>query len=853
METFRFLLFRITGCMLVAFCFVPRVTAQLVFVPDTSLRSALNQWVPGAVDASGYLDTGNSAVVAQNTLELGVNWTPADLTGIDALGNLASLSITGLCFDPMWGEYGPCDSISISIPNWPAGLSSLRLDKGTWGMLPPFSVDLSSLYLDIKGLSVIPPVPNGVADLTVFDQTTLTAFPAIPASVEYLSLTSRGNTFPSLPEGITRLALNGNGTSLVACPPLPDSVDSLSLYNIIDTSIPNWPASAQTIIVNRMPNLVQLGPWPSGLQHLRLGALDSLSNILPYPPSLEYLELWSLHMLDSLPTWPNAIQSSFVSDLPVTVLPPFPSGLGMLEISYMGQLACLPMLPVGLTTLYIDVDIGLPLTATPLTCLPNIPSGMQNYSGPYGTPLAGPLGPDMLCTSLNSTCEFLNPAATGTTYWDQNANGTRDAGEPGYPYVILHQQPGGAMHGVAVDGTYAWPMPIGDYTVSASANNPYVQSIAPAQHALSFTSAGEVSTENDFGVVLQPNVQDLRIDLTGPWGQPGFDSYGTITCENVGSMVVDATVTFQLDAVQSWVSAMPVPLSVVGNTITWDLPALQVGETRQIALVVHTDSTVALGTPLVQTAEVGPVASDATPSDNMSTVNTEVIGSYDPNDKQVQPAMLSSADVAAGNNELTYTIRFQNTGTWSAAKVMVVDTLSPDLQWSSFRKISSSHPCTWELDASGVLSFLFDPINLPDSANDEPNSHGFVKFAIKPTTTLPLGATIANTAAIHFDFNAPVITLPALFTVAEPTGIPERMNAALVIYPNPVIDVLWVTTGLVGEATVKVFDAMGRELISRTIHAQPRMALPVGALPSGSYAVRITSASGFRSAHFVKQ
>lgn len=850
MKTIGYQLARAGFCALVALCFISHSTAQLVFVPDTSLRSALNVWVPGAVDASGYLDTGNPAVLAQNTMQLGVNWTPADLTGIDALGNLTSLSITGLCFDLMSGEYGPCDSDSISIPNWPVGLSSLRLYKGTWGMFPPFPVDLSSLYLDVKGLSVIPPVPNGVVGLTVFDQPTLTALPAIPSSVEYLSLTSRGNAFPTLPEGITWLSLNGYGTALVACPPLPDSIDSLSLYNITNTSIPQWPASAQTIIVDRMPNLSQLAPWPSGLQHLRLSGLESLPSILPFPPSLEQLELWGLHMLDSLPAWPNGIQSIFVADLPVTVLPPFPSSVDNLDISYLGQLACLPLLPDGLTALYIDSDVGLPLTHTPLTCLPNHPPALVLYWGDLSPTT---FNPDMLCTSLNSTCDFLNPAATGTTYWDQNANATRDAGEPGYPYVTLHQQPGSAMHGVAGDGTYAWPMPIGDYTLSASANNPYVQSIAPAQHALSFTAAGEVSTGNDFGVVLQPNVQDLRIDLTGPWGQPGFDSYGTITCENVGTMAVDATVTFQLDAVQSWVSAMPVPLSVVGNTITWDLPALQVGEARQIDLVAHTDSTVDLGTPLVQTAEVGPVASDATPSDNMSTVNTEVFGSFDPNDKQVQPVALSSAAVVAGNDELTYTVRFQNTGTWPAVKAMVVDTLSPDLQWSTFRKISSSHACSWELSDAGVLTFQFDPIDLPDSTNNEAQSHGFVKFAIKPATTLQLGMTVANSADIYFDFNVPVRTPAAVFTVDDQATVSEILPAMMQIYPNPVRDVLWVELNTTAQTTLQIFDAMGREHSSKNVSFGGVINVDVNGLAPGPYSLRCTSKEGIGSAKFMKR
>lgn len=309
--------------------------------------------------------------------------------------------------------------------------------------------------------------------------------------------------------------------------------------------------------------------WPSTLARLTLWDTDALGTLPPFPPGLERIHLESSNglttsVMDSLPSWPNGIQFIWLENMPFSELPPFPAGLKDLYINFLYELTCLPVLPSGLMNLIME-------TGGP-TCLPNIPPNASvNWNGYDAS------DPDLLCTALNSSCEFLNPVATGTTYWDQNANGMRDAGEPGYPHVTLHLQPGSAMHGVATDGTYAWPMPMGNYTLSASAYNPYVQSIAPAQHALSLTATGEVSTGNDFGVVLQPNVQDLRIDLTGPSGQPGFDTYGTITCENVGTMPVDATVTFALDAAQSWVDATPAPLSVAGNTITWSLPALQVG------------------------------------------------------------------------------------------------------------------------------------------------------------------------------------------------------------------------------------------------------------------------------------
>lgn len=874
MNTFGSFFARIACCTLVAFWLVPPSSAQLVLIPDHNLRSALNEWVPGAVDASGYLDTGNPAVLAQPSFSLTVDWTPADLTGIDALGHLEELSISSQCYLVMSDQYVPCDSSHCSIPAWPDGLLALRLNRGTWSTLPPFPINLNLLHLNVTGMPVIPTLPEGITDLGLVDKSTLSTLPELPASVLRLSITSIGHAIPDLPGGLAYLNLHG--VTGITVPPMPNALDSIYLSSFGDAAITAWPTAARLIKLTGMSNLMQVADWPPALQvlqihgapnlaqlppvwsstlaNLQLWHTDALAALPAFPPGLETIGLASYGLdslpaaLVSLPPWPIGIQYIFLASMPFTDLPPLPAGLQVLDISYLPELTCLPLLPEGLSTLLVDVD-GLSLPPTPITCVPNFPpNALINWGGSVINN-----NPDLLCTALNSSCPFLNPVATGTSYWDQNANGTRDSGEPGYPYVTLHQQPGSAMHGVATDGTYAWPMPIGTYTLSASSDNPYVQGIAPAQHTLSFTVAGEVSTGNDFGVTLQPNVQDLRIDLMGPAGQPGFDSYGTITCENLGSIPTDATVTFQLDAIQSWVGATPAPSTVAMNTITWNLAALQVGETRQIALVVHTGSTVALGTPLVQTAEAGPLASDASPDDNVSTFEAEVVGSYDPNDKQVLPHTLSLAEVAAGNEELIYTIRFQNTGTWPAVKVKVADTLSSDLQWTTFRKVSSSHACNWELSGAGVLSFQFDPIDLPDSVTNEPLSHGFVKFAIKPRTTLPLGTTVANSADIFFDFNAPVRTLPAVFTVDDGSGVPETGPAAMHVYPNPVRDVLWVNLPTSAHTILQVFDARGREHIRQVAVSKEVTSVPMQGLAPGPYSLRCTSERGTWATKFLKR
>ena len=65
------------------------------------------------------------------------------------------------------------------------------------------------------------------------------------------------------------------------------------------------------------------------------------------------------------------------------------------------------------------------------------------------------------------------------------------------------------------------------------------------------------------------------------------------------------------------------------------------------------------------------------------------------------------------------------------------------------------------------MRFNFPNINLPDSTNDEPNSHGYVQFSIKLHDSIPLGTALSNTSFIYFDFNPPVQTNTVTDTVTD--------------------------------------------------------------------------------------
>ncbi|UYZ61231.1 DUF7619 domain-containing protein [Hymenobacter latericus] len=137
-----------------------------------------------------------------------------------------------------------------------------------------------------------------------------------------------------------------------------------------------------------------------------------------------------------------------------------------------------------------------------------------------------------------------------------------------------------------------------------------------------------------------------------------------------------------------------------------------------------------------------------------------IVDSFDPNDKQVLPAGVTDQRYTPTNTPLRYRIRFQNTGTDDAYRVVLVDTLDAHLDLTTLQAGAASHPYRLSVTGQGrpVLTFTFAGLSLPPSARNEPASHGFVDFTIQPKSGLPPKTRIDNFADIFFDYNEPVRT-----------------------------------------------------------------------------------------------
>jgi len=166
----------------------------------------------------------------------------------------------------------------------------------------------------------------------------------------------------------------------------------------------------------------------------------------------------------------------------------------------------------------------------------------------------------------------------------------------------------------------------------------------------------------------------------------------------------------------------------------------------------------------------------------------EIIGSYDPNDKLVTPAGVGESHDIYKGDELTYKIRFQNTGNDTAFTVVLVDTLDFEhLNISTLEVLNSSHPYSLSVEDAQILNFTFSDILLVDSTTNEPASHGFITFKINQFKENEIGDVIENKAYIYFDYtNFQIIPL----FVGVENGTVNHLFAK--VYPNPASEMFYI-------------------------------------------------------------
>lgn len=226
----------------------------------------------------------------------------------------------------------------------------------------------------------------------------------------------------------------------------------------------------------------------------------------------------------------------------------------------------------------------------------------------------------------------------------------------------------------------------------------------------------------------------------------------------------------------------------------------------------------------------------------------QVTLAYDPNDKMAIPSGVGPEHLLAANRPIEYTIRFQNTGTDTAYRVLLTDILPPELDVNSFRPGFASHAYTWEIRGLDTLEVLFFPIALPDSAASQEGSQGFFTFSMDQQPNLPTGSMIQNTASIIFDFNPPIITNTVFHTIGQLTvsiDHPQLQAGLWKLQGNPMANqaIFRSTVAIPGAKRFELYDLMGHAVRQEVFHGDEYL-FTRGMLRGGMYIFRLIDGEG---------
>ncbi|OYU79360.1 MAG: internalin [Flavobacterium sp. BFFFF1] len=459
--------------------------------------------------------------------------------------------------------------------------------------------------------------------------------------------------------------------------------------------------------------------------------------------------------------------------------------------------------------------------------------------------------------NVNSYCSFtpggIFYAIQGNNKFDNNTDGcdSNDLILPNLKYNITN----GSVIGSTISnksGNYFIPLQSGTYTITPQLENPTYFNVNPIDVQVTFPGTTSPHIQN-FCITPNGNMQDLEVVMapTGP-ARPGFNATYTLMYKNKGNQVANGNVTLTFrDDILDLVSSSVSTTSQQINELTWAYSNLLPFETRTINLVFNVNSPqetpqVNIGTKLGYTAFIGPLENDANSLDNYAQLNQIVVGSYDPNDKTCLEG--TTIDPANIGKYVNYVVRFENTGTYPAQNVVVVDNIdTAKFDINTLIPLHSSHNFVTRISNTNKVEFIFEGINLPF---DDANNDGYVIFKIKTNPNLVVGNTFSNSAKIYFDYNFPIATNNYTTTIQSTLGLQENeINNEITVYPNPVRDLLYFKTEY-SVLKVQIFDIIGRIISSNSVSGNK---IDLSSLQSGNYVLKVYTEKGIMNTNIIKE
>lgn len=481
---------------------------------------------------------------------------------------------------------------------------------------------------------------------------------------------------------------------------------------------------------------------------------------------------------------------------------------------------------------------------------------VAKYSIPWGSPLClldfnvySPGDNDTIVLADSFTISGSN-YISGKVFYDINNNCQQDNNEIPISSALIKSEPGPKYATSDNTGFYSFS-DTGNFTISQIIQNPlWLQSCPGGNGTYSVTSnTCSSSNINHFADTLSVYCPILEVDISTALLRRCFsnNTFAVKYCNQGNATENNVSVELTFDSKITPVTST-IPWTLSGGVYSFNVGPMQPYTCGTFYVTTNVSCSASLGDTLCANAAILPGITcggvDTMGFQTNYNYCRIVSGSWDPNEKILISPMTNNYIHPAA--ELEYQINFQNTGTDTAFRIVVTDTLSSYLDVATVVSGVSSHPYTFKISGQGILEWTFENILLADSFVNEPASHGFVKFKVKQKSGNPEGSIITNNAAIYFDFNSAVITNTVQNTVSTVIIVPVFRPSFVNVYPNPFSN--GTTFTFINKTEnenyeIGLYDVIGKKVTLIQNIISDKYYLENKNLPSGVYFYKVSSAS----------
>jgi uncharacterized repeat protein (TIGR01451 family) len=387
----------------------------------------------------------------------------------------------------------------------------------------------------------------------------------------------------------------------------------------------------------------------------------------------------------------------------------------------------------------------------------------------------------------------------GSVWIDQDNNCQKNSTEFAVPSTRILIQPGNYYAVTDKDGKFEAYLGIGNYTLTAEPRSGFSVTCPNGSRYVDVLALGQTYCNNDFGLSSNCTKPDLTVDITATALRVGFKNLIAVNWRNNGTQkATGLELSVDFGAYLNPESATIPWISNAGKKLTWSLPDVGISESGTFYVTALVPNTVPINQMVQITANIDCNQVECVNTDNTKILSELTIGALDPNDIAVSPK-----DDIRPEQQLTYKIRFQNVGTISAKTVIVEDLLPEGLDLSTLEFGAASHSYRLQMSENGrLIRWIFENINLVDSVSNEPLSHGFVTFRIRPNVDIEEGALLPNFASIFFDNQEALKTNTVVNTIKTPVKQVRLIKGQLEIFPNPATDIVNISLAQTKEPAV---------------------------------------------------